>query len=135
MNLLKFRVTDFRSVKDSGWVELDDVTALIGVNESGKSNLLLPLWKLNPAREGELHPTSDYPKSLFTSIRETPEKFAFVTALFEASEHADAVAAKAGITAGEASLVEVTRYYDKRYSITFPNYTHARDVATSDVRS
>jgi hypothetical protein len=38
--LLKFRVTNFRSVEDSGWVEVDDVTALIGTNESGKTNIL-----------------------------------------------------------------------------------------------
>ena len=54
MKLTRFRVTNFRSVKDSGWVDVDDVTALIGVNESGKTNLLLPLWKLNPALDGEI---------------------------------------------------------------------------------
>lgn len=135
MKLVKFRVTDFRSVKDSGWIELDDVTALIGVNESGKSNLLLPLWKLNPAREGELHPTSDYPKSLFTAIRETPGEFAFITALFDTAEHATKVAEKAGITSEEAAFVAVTRYYDKRYEIAFPNYAHSRDVETSNVRT
>lgn len=135
MNLVKFRVTDFRSVRDSGWIELDDVTALIGVNESGKSNLLLPLWKLNPAREGELHPTSDYPKSLFTAIREAPADFAFVTALFESAEHADVVAAKAGISSEEASCVEVTRYYDKRYTIAFPKYAHVSDIGTSDIHA
>ncbi len=30
MKLKRFRVTNFRSVSDSGWVEADDVTALIG---------------------------------------------------------------------------------------------------------
>ncbi len=49
MKLTRFKVTNFRSVADSGWIEVDAVTALIGVNESGKTNLLLPLWKLNPA--------------------------------------------------------------------------------------
>ncbi len=43
MRLLSFRVTDFRSVEDSGWIEADSVTALIGTNESGKTNLLVPL--------------------------------------------------------------------------------------------
>ena len=70
MRLLRYRVTNFRSVEDSGWIDADDVTALIGVNESGKSNLLLPLWKLKPAREGEIRPTSDYPKTMFAEIRE-----------------------------------------------------------------
>ena len=48
MKLKKFRVTNFRSVEDSGWIDADDVTALIGTNESGKTNIILPLWKLNP---------------------------------------------------------------------------------------
>lgn len=46
MQLLKFRVTNFRSVEDSGWIDVDRVAAFIGVNESGKTNLLAPLWKL-----------------------------------------------------------------------------------------
>src|SRR5207247_7751961 len=60
MKLKKFRVTQFRSVEDSGWIEADDVTALIGTNESGKTNVLLPLWKLNPAKEGGIVATADY---------------------------------------------------------------------------
>jgi len=57
MRLERFRVENFRSVDDSEWVDVDPVTAFIGVNESGKTNLLLPLWKLNPAREGQVQPT------------------------------------------------------------------------------
>jgi AAA15 family ATPase/GTPase len=40
--LQRFRVTHFRSVDDSGWIEVDNVAALIGTNESGKTNILLP---------------------------------------------------------------------------------------------
>lgn len=36
MKLIKYRVTNFRSVKDSGDIDAGDVAALIGVNESGK---------------------------------------------------------------------------------------------------
>lgn len=54
MKLIKYRVKNFRSVQDSGWIECSNVTTLVGVNESGKSNLLLALWKLNPAREGSI---------------------------------------------------------------------------------
>ena len=50
------------------------MTALVGVNESGKTNLLLPLWKLNPARDGEIIPTSDYPKAQYAAIRAKPGK-------------------------------------------------------------
>jgi hypothetical protein len=75
IRLTEFKVEDFRSVVDSGWIAAERVTELIGVNESGKINLLLPLRKLNPAHEGELKPTSDYPKSKYAAVREYPGSF------------------------------------------------------------
>ena len=66
MKLKKFRVTKFRSVQDSGWVELDLVNALLGENESGKTNLLLPLWKLNPAADGEIDLLCDAPRGEYS---------------------------------------------------------------------
>lgn len=36
MLLTRFRITKFRSVEDSGWIDADEITALIGTNESGK---------------------------------------------------------------------------------------------------
>ena len=63
MELQSFRVKNFRSITDSGDIELSHVTALLGRNESGKSNLLLALRTLNPA-EGfkALNPTKDFPR-------------------------------------------------------------------------
>ena len=54
MKLTKFRVHDFKSIRDSGEICCGDITTLIGINEAGKSNVLLALWKLNPARGGEI---------------------------------------------------------------------------------
>ena len=74
MQLSAFRVQNFRSVDDSDWIEIDRVTALIGTNESGKTNLLLPLWKLNPANDGAIDPLSDYPRKKYNSIRSGKKK-------------------------------------------------------------
>lgn len=122
MKLTKFRVTNFRSVNDSGWIDVDDVTALIGVNESGKSNLLLALWKLKPANEGDIQPTSDYPKAQFGDIRPEPEKFAFISAEFDTGQSAKWLAQKAGITSEEAAKVIVTRYFNGEHTVDFPCY-------------
>jgi len=86
MRLLRFRVTNFRSVQDSGWIETDEVTALIGTNESGKTNLLVPLWKLNPAKEGEIHTTTRYPRKLYNTFRTQKPQPVFIEAIFEPSE-------------------------------------------------
>ena len=40
----------FRNILDSGQVELDDVTCLVGKNEAGKSAIMQALHALNPAR-------------------------------------------------------------------------------------
>ncbi|PJN92917.1 hypothetical protein CNY89_18780, partial [Amaricoccus sp. HAR-UPW-R2A-40] len=47
MKLKSFRVENFRSINDSGDIDVADITALLGRNESGKSNLLLGLRSLN----------------------------------------------------------------------------------------
>ena len=120
LTLLRYRVSNFRSVTDSGWLSADHVTALIGVNESGKTNLLLPLWKLNPASGGELQPTSDYPKALFATIRGAPGQFPFVTAEFDTGARAEALAALAGVSVEQARRVSVSRCYDGSYQAALP---------------
>lgn len=86
MNLRRFRVRTFRSVEDSQWIDTDRVTALIGVNESGKTNLLVPLWKLNPAKDGEINAMADYPRKLYNELRKEKKKPSFIDAEFDVSE-------------------------------------------------
>lgn len=83
MKLLKFRVTEFRSVLDSGWIEVENITALIGTNESGKTNILLPLWKLNPADEGEIDLQDDLPRDKYHEYRNSKPMPTFITAFFK----------------------------------------------------
>lgn len=63
MKLKNFRVKDFRSVNNSGLVEVGDRTTLVGRNESGKTNLLLALASLKPP-DGMLEMTfvKDFPR-------------------------------------------------------------------------
>lgn len=46
MKLVAFRITNFRSILDTGWRDLstDNITGLIGQNESGKSSVLEGLY-------------------------------------------------------------------------------------------
>ena len=120
MQLIGYRVTNFRSVDDSGWIDTDSVTSLIGVNESGKTNLQIPLWKLNPAQEGEIHPNSDYPKRIFGKIRENPGDFAFISAKFALQvELANTLATLANVGNDVTAEVTVERYFDGKYAIDF----------------
>lgn len=63
MQLKTFRVRNFRSIKDSGEVEVSRITALLGRNESGKSNLLRGLHSLNPLDGFKaLDPIKNFPR-------------------------------------------------------------------------
>lgn len=63
MKLESFRVRNYRSINDSGDIHVSRITALLGRNESGKSNLLRALHSLNPI-EGfsALKPIKDFPR-------------------------------------------------------------------------
>lgn len=121
MKLTKYRVTKFRSVQDSNWIDCDNVTTLVGVNESGKSNLLLALWKLNPARAGKIDILHDMPVSELSSLRKHPENICFITAEFLIDEiSAQYISDTVGCVCAPYSCVEVSRYYAGKYSVSFP---------------
>ena len=65
MRLATVRVTEFKSIKDSGTFQVGDVTCLVGRNESGKTALLQAIYRLNPVIEGQgkFDVTEDYPRA------------------------------------------------------------------------
>jgi energy-coupling factor transporter ATP-binding protein EcfA2 len=48
MQLTCFKVTNYRNVWDTGWIEANKFTAFVGQNEAGKSNLFEALYRINP---------------------------------------------------------------------------------------
>ncbi len=132
MKLLRFRVTDFRSVKDSKWIETNNVTALIGTNESGKTNLLLPLWKLKPAKDGEIDALSDYPRNQYHIFRDMEIKPVFIRAQFKLSDElATQIAEMASWELSDIQVVEVSRNFDKNYEVSFPEAHLKRELETA----
>src|SRR5262249_38023099 len=128
-------VENFRSVVDSGWIEAERVTSLIGVNESGKTNLLLPLWKLNPAHEGEIRPTSDYPKSNFAEIRQAPQKFWFIHTQFDIVELAATVASLAYHARARVARVYIAKNFRGDVWVDFPDAKRPTTISKSDLLS
>lgn len=134
LKLKQFRVTEFRSVKDSGWIETDAVTALIGTNESGKTNLLVPLWKLNPAREGQIEPIPDFPRAAYNKMRKVKGDVVFVQAEFITdSPMRSWLAQQTGRAADHFDTVIVARRFDGTYLVTFPGAKPIREIDKSSV--
>lgn len=120
MKLLQYKVTNFRSVSDSGWIETDDVTTFVGVNESGKSNLLLALWKLNLAAGGEIKPLEDFPLTRYSEYVKIKNKIKFIEADF--SIKADTIR-EIKLAIGDEHLelekVRFSRFFDGHYDISY----------------
>lgn len=70
MEFVRAKVTNYKSIDDSGWVSMDGITCLVGKNESGKSAFLQALRKLNPASgaSGDFS-LRDYPRKGYTRYR------------------------------------------------------------------
>ena len=121
MKLTKFRVQNFRSFVDSGWVDCDDVTAIAGVNEAGKSNLLRALWKLKPAfRADNKISKNDVPIDRFDKIMDADGLPIFITAEFKLRPYDKELIRKKfdGVLAFDKVIV--SRYLSGNYSVEYP---------------
>ena len=121
MKLKRFRVTNFRSVIDSGWIDCDDVTTLVGINESGKSNILLALWKLNPVQEGKVDPLHDLPVTRLSELRSELDNTFFVEAVFELGDCVDDINEKLDSDFSCDSELYLKRNYNSKWGYDFLN--------------
>jgi predicted ATP-dependent endonuclease of OLD family len=129
MKLIRYRVTNFRSVMDSGWIDCDDVTTLIGVNEAGKSNLLLALWKLKPAQGGAINPLQDMPRRHYAEWRDAEEKPVFIETQFELAPEVVAQVVKlSNAIPANVRFVEVSRDFSGTQFVRFPDATTASGI-------
>lgn len=70
MKLKRARVTNYRSIKDTGYFDVDfEKTILVGPNEAGKTAILQALQHLEPpVGISPLDPLRDYPRSKYNDI-------------------------------------------------------------------
>lgn len=62
MQLINARITDYRSIEDSEVLDVEeDVTCLVGKNESGKTTLLQGLYRINPVEAVGFDEVIDFP--------------------------------------------------------------------------
>lgn len=62
MKLVKARVKKYKCVDDSDPWSVDQITCLVGKNESGKTALLEALYKFNPVESEAVFSETDYPR-------------------------------------------------------------------------
>lgn len=120
--LERYKVYNFRSIEESDWIEIADNSCLVGTNEAGKTNLLIALWKLNPANNEPIVPLDDFPRHLYSNYKaEKHSEDIFISADFilddDIQEEFSSVL-KCDIE--QIKTVLVSRRYNGNYDITFP---------------
>ena len=71
MQLVRAHVTYYRSVEDSGEFEVEpDVTCLVGKNESGKTNIVQALFRVNPVEPAAFDEVIDFPARMTARKRD-----------------------------------------------------------------
>lgn len=74
MDLESVKIERYKSIHDSTWVEIDDITALVGPNEAGKTAFLEALTKLNPVKSSDTYDiTQEFPRSFPAQERHKQE--------------------------------------------------------------
>lgn len=137
MKLVKFRVCNFRSIKDSTWIDCSNVTNIIGVNEAGKSNALLALWKLNPASGGEINLLEDLPRNDYSDLKNKCDRLPFIQTYFQIDEDDPLLNELIDITNhddSELNLLYIERHYDGKYYYKFPNEMNNKELNASDLK-
>ena len=111
MRLKKARVRKFRSIRDTGCFDIEDLkTILVGPNEAGKTVLLQALQQINPPEEVRgFDALRDYPRSEYNDIttkKVDPAKVTVVEAQFKLEPQ--------DITAVSDEFVDVTYVRGRR---------------------
>lgn len=124
MHLTEVTVQRFRNIVDPQTIRIeDDVTVLVGKNESGKTTILEALHRLNPANRRDLKfdLVTEYPRWRLAPDRRKDEalnKFVPISAVFELDEaDSNELAEHLPAPPPVGTLCHVSRDYDNGYFV------------------
>lgn len=121
MRMTKFRVQNYKNVNDTGWVNVGDLIAFVGKNESGKSAIFRGLSKLNPSDGEKYDGLKEFPRRRYTvDFKKTD--WPASSAEFQLSEDELKKLKEICPALKEVKSVICTRYYSWKLEIDFePN--------------
>lgn len=133
MKLELFRVQNYRSINDSGEIAVSRITALLGRNESGKSNLLRALHSLNPIAGFEaLKPIKNFPRH--KRLEECTDDTPVLSTTWILDDDDKEALLEVIPRATEVSRVVIGRSYGKTRTVRFPEL-NAIPFDETDIKS
>ena len=116
MDLIAFRVTMYKGILDSGWIEVNPLTVLVGKNESGKTSLLRALHKLNPDTSDSYEIATEWPRA---RRNEQSVKQEVCRAKFQLSDQEKATLIRITKQEELPDIVDVSRNYAGELEVSF----------------
>ena len=80
---MRFRIQQYKRIEDTDWIDVGDVTSIVGKNEVGKTAIFRALSKLNPSDQEEFNRQSELPHRSYVKLKD--ENIYPVTVEFEIS--------------------------------------------------
>ncbi|MCH8876577.1 MAG: AAA family ATPase [Chloroflexi bacterium] len=135
MQLNKFRVQNFKRIEETDWIDVDDVTAFVGGNETGKTSILQALWKLKPGRENiKLDALNEFPRRRYTKDYVRGGEWPVVTAVFMIDPEVRAKLVEIDPAFERCEEVHCTSFYDHDPSIELVPEPKLGQLTSSDVK-
>ena len=116
MELINFRVSMYKGILDSGWVNVNNLTVLVGKNESGKTSLLKALHKLNPYVEEPYDIRNEWPRGY---RGKQDEEHVVCHATFKLSDQEKSELRQLSDTEKLPDIVQASRNYAGQLAINF----------------
>lgn len=119
MKIQSFRIRKYRNIEDSGEIRLlDNLTCIVGKNQSGKTALLKALHKFNPHQPEPYDMRREWPRGQRTNRN---EKQIVVEVCFQLEEEEKEKLAEFTEQSVSSSEVIITKDYSGNFEIRFPD--------------
>jgi predicted ATP-dependent endonuclease of OLD family len=127
--MTRFRVQNYKKIRDSGWITTGDLTAFVGKNESGKSSIFRGLSKLNPSDEERYDGLKEFPRRRYASEFKTQD-WPVASIEFRLDNHEHEKMTEISPILKDVSHVICTRYYSWNLDVEFAPKPVLPDVST-----
>ena len=67
---MRFRIQQYKRIEDTDWIDVGDVTSIVGKNEVGKTAIFRALSKLNPSDQEEFNRQSELPHRSYVKLKD-----------------------------------------------------------------
>jgi len=118
MKLNRFRLQNYKKVRDTDWVECDELTVLVGKNESGKTAILRGLSKLKPTDGAKYDSLREFPHGRYTD-EFNQQDWPAASGEYALSPDDKAQLAQRCSLLKQAESVIVTRHYSDKLTMEF----------------